>query len=211
VARPPLDTSVGVGVGRRAEDGAAVARLDDAALLSAVGVGDERAATVFVHRHQAAVHGVAVAMCGDSRLAEDVAQSTFERAWRHAGSFDPRLGSVRTWLLTICRRLAIDALRLRRSRPIDPASLDALLPPSSAADPTHAAVVGDEMVQVRAALSQLPEPQRRALVLAAMGGHTAAEIAVIEGVPLGTVKTRLRSGLRRVRDLLDASAGGGVT
>ncbi len=177
-------------------------RLDDAALLVAVGLGDEIAAAAFVRRFQAQVHGVAVVMCGDGRVAEDVAQTTFERAWRHAGSYDPRLGSVRTWLLTICRRLAIDALRVRRPSPFEPEAIHPLLPPSSEVDPTDAAVVGDELGRVRVGLAQLPETQRRALLLATLGGHTAAEVAAIEGIPLGTAKTRLRSGLRRLRDLL---------
>ncbi|UDY36315.1 RNA polymerase sigma factor [Dermatobacter hominis] len=176
--------------------------LDDAALLTAVGLGDETAAVAFVGRFQAQVFGLAVRMCGDGRLAEDIAQSTFERAWRHAGSYDPRLGSVRTWLLTICRRLAIDALRVRRPSQYDPQALQPLLPPSSEADPTDAAVADDELGRVRRGLTVLPEPQRRALLLATLGGHTAAEVAAIEGIPLGTAKTRLRNGLRRLRDVL---------
>ncbi len=179
-------------------------RLDDAALLAAVGVGDETAAAVFVRRFSAQVHGLATSMCGDGRLAEDISQSTFERAWRHAGSYDPRLGSVRTWLLTICRRLAIDALRVRRASPYEPDALQPFLPASPEVEPGDAAVTDDEVGRVRRVLSQVPEAQRRALLLATLGGHTAAEIASIEHVPLGTAKTRLRSGLRRVRELLAA-------
>lgn len=191
-------------------DRAPVEGLDDAALLTAVGLGDGIAASAFVRRFQGAVHGLAVTLCGDNRLAEDIAQTTFERAWRHAGSYDARLGTVRTWLLTICRRLSIDALRLRRPGPVDPSTLEVLLPPSSATDPLHAAVVGDEVARVRVGLAQLPEPQRRALVLATLGGHTAQEIAAIEGIPLGTAKTRLRTGLRTLRDLLGAPVPGTV-
>lgn len=176
--------------------------LDDGALLAAVGLGDGRAAVVFVHRFERQVFGVAIRMCGDSGQAEDIAQATFERAWRHAGSYDPRLGSVRTWILTICRRLAIDVLRLRRPILVEPDVVAALLPPSSGPTPIDTAVVGDELGRVRDGLALLPEPQRRALLLATMGGHTASEIAAIEGIPVGTAKTRLRSALRRMRDQL---------
>lgn len=180
-------------------------RLDDAALLVAVGLGDESAAAVFVRRFQSQVYGLAVTMCADGRLAEDIAQSTLERAWRHAGSFDPRLGSVRTWLLTICRRLAIDALRVRRAVPLDPEGFTALLPPSAEPDPIDVVVVGDEVDRIRRVVLRMPEPQRRALLLAAFGGHTAKEIASIEHIPLGTAKSRLRAGLIHVRDLLRES------
>ena len=192
-------------------DRSPVERLDDAALLTAVGLGDGPATSALVRRFQGSVYGLAVTLCGDPRLAEDIAQTTFERAWRHAGSYDPRLGSVRTWLLTICRRLAIDALRVRRPSPVEPSALDALLPASSAVDPARAAEIGDEVARIRAGLALLPEPQRRALLLATMGGHTALEVASIEGVPLGTAKPRLRSGLHRLRDHLGAPAPGGAS
>ena len=182
-------------------------QLDDAALLTAVGLGDETAAVAFVRRFQGQVYGLAVRMCGDGRLAEDIAQSTFERAWRHAGSYDPRLGSVRTWLLTICRRLAIDALRVRRPSRYEPDALQPHLPPSTEVDPTDAAIAGDELGRVRRGLAALPDAQRRALLLATLGGHTAAEVASIEGIPLGTAKTRLRTGLRRLRDALRDGEG----
>jgi len=178
--------------------------LDDAALLAAMGLGDEQAAAAFVHRFQRQVFGVAVALCGDGRLAEDIAQTTFERAWRHAGSYDPRRGTVRTWLMTICRRLAIDTLRLRRPSLLEPDRLAAVLPSSNEPEPADVAVADDEVARVRGAIRSLPEPQRRALLLATLGGHTAVEIAAIEGVPVGTAKTRLRSGLRRVRRHLAA-------
>lgn len=185
-------------------------RLDDAALLSAVGLGVEAAAVEFVSRFQRSVFGVAITMCGDEGLAEDIAQTTFERAWRHADAYDVRLGSVRTWLLTICRRLAIDALRIRRSSPIAPSVIQELLPPSGEADPTEAAVIDDEFSRVRGGLMRLSEPQRRALLLATLGGHTAVEIAEIENIPVGTAKTRLRTGLAHLRDALDVSPSGGV-
>ncbi len=191
-------------------DGSPAERLGDAPLLAALGLGDPDAAVVFVRRFQRQVFGVAYAMCGDGRLAEDLAQQTFERAWRHAASYDPRLGSVRTWLLTICRRLAIDALRLRRSSPVDPQVVGALLPPDRATGPEEDAVLTDQVERLRGGLAALPEAQRRAVLLATLGGHTAAEIALFEQVPIGTAKTRLRQGLRRLRDGLTVEERAGA-
>ena len=87
----------------------------DDALLAGFAVGDSDAAAAFIRRHQRRVFGLALAVVGDPVLAEDVAQEAFARAWRHAGAYDPRRGSVPTWLLTITRNLAIDAARLRRA------------------------------------------------------------------------------------------------
>jgi RNA polymerase sigma factor (sigma-70 family) len=177
-------------------------RLDDAALLAAIALGDEAACTVFVRRHQRAVYGVAVSVCGDSQLAEDVAQQTFERAWRHAASFDERRGSVRTWMLTICRRLAIDVIRARRAVPFDPNDLLIVLPASRPDLVEEQATTSTELVRVRSAMQRLPDEQRRAVLLASLAGLTAAEIAEVEQIPLGTAKTRIRLGLRRLRSQL---------
>ena len=174
-------------------------RLSDAALLTAVAVGEPDACAVLVRRFQRQVYGLAVTMCRDSALAEDIAQQTFERAWRHAGNYDARRASVRTWLLMICRRLAIDASRLRRAEPLAPDVLDPLLPPSRERLPEDRATDAVAVTQVRGALSRLPEEQRRAVLLATLGGHTALEISEREGVPVGTVKSRLRLGLGRLR------------
>lgn len=179
-------------------------RLTDASLLVAVGLGDADAATVFVRRFQSQVYGLAMLMCRDVGLAEDVAQQTFERAWRHAGAFDEVRGSVRTWLLTICRRLAIDTLRLRRAVPTDPEQLSQWLAPSSLDGPECLAVRTDEVKRAMAILAELTVVQQRAVLLATMGGHTAVEIAEIESVPVGTAKTRLRTGLLKLRAELAA-------
>lgn len=181
-------------------------RLDDDALLAAMALGDQRAGAVYVRRHQRAVYGLAVTICRDAALAEDLAQQTFERVWRHAGSFDPRRGAARVWMLTITRRLCIDAHRTRHSTPFDRDDIEPLLP-------TRADYVGDEAAaradahSARALLATLPEEQRRVLVLAALRGHTVSEIAAVEGIPLGTAKTRLRTALLRMRDLMSESEG----
>jgi RNA polymerase sigma factor (sigma-70 family) len=177
-------------------------RLDDAALLAAIALGDGAACTVFVRRHQRAVYGVAVGVCGDSQLAEDVAQQTFERVWKHAASFDERRGSVRTWMLTICRRAAIDVIRARRSTPFSPDDLMFILPSTRQDEVEDLAGTSTELVRVRAAMLRLPDDQRRAVLLASLSGLTAAEIAEVEQIPLGTAKTRIRLGLRRLRSQL---------
>ncbi|HEY4332907.1 MAG TPA: RNA polymerase sigma factor [Ilumatobacteraceae bacterium] len=173
-------------------------RLDDGALLAAMALGDHRAGTVFVRRHQRAVFGLAVTMCHDARLAEDLAQQTFERVWRHCGSYDARRASVRVWLLTITRRLCIDVFRTTRSTPIDPVDLGLMLPPSPSSV-EDSALDTVEVQRLRSSISALPAEQQRALMLASLGGHTTAEIAQIENIPLGTAKTRLRAALLRVR------------
>ena len=177
-------------------------RLTDASLLAAIGLGDPEACTVFVRRFQSQVYGLALVMCRDASLAEDIAQQTFERAWRHASAFDEVRGTARTWLLTICRRLAIDALRVRRPIVTDPDQLALLLAPSNVDGPERSAVRTDEVGRVMAEMAALTTVQQRAVLLATMGGHTAAEIAEIERIPLGTAKTRLRSGLLRLRSAL---------
>jgi RNA polymerase sigma-70 factor (ECF subfamily) len=174
-------------------------RLSDEALLAAIAAGEAQASVVFVRRFQRQVYGLAVTMVGDRTLAEDIAQQTFERAWRHAGAFDGRRASVRTWVMTICRRLAIDALRLRKAAPFDPDELAAMSPPSNGVQPEDRAIDLTEVGRVRSAVGALPDEQRRAVLLAVLGGHTAKEIAEREQVPLGTVKSRLRLGLRRLR------------
>src|SRR3984893_2053714 len=92
----------------------------DDALLAGYATGDASASVALVRRHQRRVFGLALSIVSDPALAEDVAQEAFCRAWRHAGTYDTRRGSVPAWLLTITRNLAIDAIRLRRARPIDP-------------------------------------------------------------------------------------------
>ncbi|MFI5044302.1 MAG: RNA polymerase sigma factor [Acidimicrobiales bacterium] len=181
-------------------------RLSDAALLAAIALGEPDACAVFVRRYQRQVYGLALTMCSDPTTSEDVAQQTFERVWRHAANFDGRRASVRTWVLMICRRLAIDAVRLRRSVPLPPEAIDPLLPPAADRLPEDRATDASAVVAVRHALGNLPDEQRRVVLLASLGGHTAVEIAEREGIPIGTAKSRLRLGLARLRTELAGSA-----
>jgi RNA polymerase sigma-70 factor (ECF subfamily) len=168
-------------------------------------VGDERAGVAFVRRYQRRVYGLAVSMVRDPALAEDVAQEAFLRAWRHAQVFDPRRGSVATWVLTITRNLAVDALRARRAVPTDPGDFAGLV--SEGPSSEERGESSDVRERVSSALSSLPVEQRHAVVLAAVYGYTAAEVAKVQSVPLGTAKTRIRSGLLTLRSL---AAGHGL-
>jgi RNA polymerase sigma-70 factor (ECF subfamily) len=167
-------------------------------------MGDEAAGIAFVRRYQRRAFGLALSIVNDSDLAEDVAQEALVRAWRHAPVYDSRRASVTTWVLTITRNLAIDALRMRRAVPIDPDDIINLGMISTDPDPGEQAQRSDASARVRVALAGIPLEQRRALVLSAFYGLTAEEISRQEAIPLGTAKTRIRAGLGKVRSLLAA-------
>ncbi len=181
--------------------GSTADRLPDETLLAGLGAGDADLAIAFVRRFQRVVHGVALTVTRDPVTAEDVAQQAFEQAWRHAQVYDSRRGSVRAWLTTIAHNLAIDVLRARTSAPVDPADLPALL--TAVTDtPERLAVARDSAAGLRRALAQLPGAQARAVAMAGIYGMTARQIAVTEGIPLGTAKTRIRDGMLKLRAAL---------
>jgi RNA polymerase sigma-70 factor (ECF subfamily) len=173
--------------------------VSDDALLDGLATGDPDCAAAFVARFQRRVYGLAYSVLQDARAAEDIAQEAFERAWKRAESFDARRGTVAAWLLTITRNLAVDAARLRRAVVLDPEAMLALDSGSTDRLPEEQALLSTESDRVRNVLRQLPEEQRRALLLAAFHGRTAKEIAELEDIPLGTAKTRIRTALVRVR------------
>jgi RNA polymerase sigma factor (sigma-70 family) len=187
--------------------------VSDDALLAGMAVGDERAGVAFVRRYQRRVYGLAVSMVGDPVLAQDIAQEAFLRAWRHAQVFDRRRASVGTWMLTITRNLAVDALRLRRPVVTDPADVMWTNLVSATAAPEDQAESRDVRARMSEALATLPPEQSRALVLAAVYGYTAAEVSEAESIPLGTAKTRIRRGLLKLRAVASTHdlAGGGAT
>jgi len=182
--------------------------LSDDALLAGFALGDPDASRAFVERFARRVFGVAVRVVGDATLADDVAQQAFERAWRHAGAYDPLRASVATWLLAITRNVAIDETRRRRVVPVDVEDLVGLTSGEDG-DPARAATTSDSIERVRRRLAGLSVEQRRAVLLATWYGRTAAEIARIEDIPLGTAKTRVRDGLRRLRAQLGVDRGAG--
>ncbi len=174
--------------------------VSDDALLAGLSTGDRDAAHAFVERFRRRVFGLAMTIVNDDRSAEDIAQEAFLRAWRHAGAYDSRRGSVLTWLLTITRNLAIDALRVRRPVFVDPDVLVDLV--AVERGPEDQAIGSSEVARVGASIRELPVEQQRALLLANFYGQTAKEIAEIEGIPLGTAKTRVRTAMHRVREAM---------
>jgi RNA polymerase sigma-70 factor (ECF subfamily) len=181
--------------------------LSDEALLAGMAVGDQAAAVAFVRRYQRRVFGLAYSMTNDAGVAEDVAQEAMIRVWKHAPVFDPRRGSVASWVLTITRNLAIDALRLRRAVPTDPDDFAASAMRSNEHNPEDSVRRGEVRQTVRDALEVLPPEQRRAVVLASVYGRTALEISESENIPLGTAKTRIRTALIRLRAAIEHSEG----
>jgi RNA polymerase sigma-70 factor (ECF subfamily) len=176
--------------------------LTDEALVAGMAAGDANATASFVRRFQARVFGVALAVTGDRTAAEDVAQQAFVRAWQRAETFDPLRGTVHAWLSAIARNMAIDACRVRVPLPVEQVgTLPARVLWADAPGPTPAAkaVAGEAVGDLRAALRALPAEQARAVVLAGVGGLSASQVAAAEGIPLGTAKTRIRTGLRRLR------------
>jgi RNA polymerase sigma factor (sigma-70 family) len=176
----------------------------DEALLAGFATGDPDTAAAFVRRFQGRVYGLALTIVRRPAIAEEVAQETFARVFRHAGNYDARKGRVSTWLLSIARNLAIDVTRMRRLDPVDPDLIAAELSIASqepSADEMY--LQPDERDQLRSAIAELPDDQRRALVLAAYMGRTAREISDLDDVPLGTVKTRIRTAMLKLRDQLE--------
>jgi RNA polymerase sigma factor (sigma-70 family) len=174
----------------------------DEALLAGMASGDEDSTVVFVRRYQRRVYGLAVAILADRSAAEDVAQETLLRAWRHSPVFDTRRGSVENWVLTIARNLSIDALRKRRSVPTDPDDLVNLARASHVTSLEDTVTTRSFRGAILDALGSIPAEQRRAVLLASLYGRTAQEICEIEKIPLGTAKTRIRAGLAKLRALL---------
>jgi RNA polymerase sigma factor (sigma-70 family) len=183
--------------------------LSDEALLAGLAAGDQDAAASFVRRFQSRVYGLAVTIVGDPKGAEDVAQEAFVRAWRHATTYDARRGRVSSWLLTITRNVALDRVRLKGSRPVDPDVLATLLERERRSEAVDTAGQITDRERLRELVAALPPPQRRALVLATYFGRTAKEIGELDGTPVGTVKTRIRDGLFKLRSRLEVEDGSG--
>jgi RNA polymerase sigma-70 factor (ECF subfamily) len=177
--------------------------LSDEALLAGFATGDQDAAVAFVRRFQSRVYGLVVTILRDPGAAEEVSQETFVRAWRHASTYDARRGAVSSWLLTIARNLAIDRARLKGAEPVDPDLLASRLEAAKAGDDLDQATKIADREQLRELLVGLPYAQRRALVLATYFGRTAKDIGDMDGTPVGTVKTRIRDALLKLRTRLE--------
>lgn len=183
----------------RAPAGAEVA--DDAAVLARrIAGGDETALAAFYDRWVQPVYCAVVQLLRDADDAEDVLEETFWRVWERAATFDPARGTARTWVLTIARSRALDRLRARGRDP-ELAPLSELVA-SEAPDPSVGVEAQERREQVARALAALPDEQRRALELAYFGGYTQREIAEWLQQPVGTIKTRMRLGMQKMRALL---------
>jgi RNA polymerase sigma-70 factor (ECF subfamily) len=171
----------------------------DEELLAAIAGGDEPALAELYDRLGGVGYRLAYRVLRDPALAQDAVQDAFLGVWRTAAAFDPARGKASTWLLTLVHRRAVDLVRREDRRRADPLD-DAPIASGDATD--ESAEVREERRRVQAALAQLPADQREALELAYYGGLTQSELAERLGVPLGTVKSRMFTGLSRLRDLL---------
>ena len=184
--------------------------LRDDELMERVCTRDLAAFEHLYDRYGDLVHSVVMRVVGDRYIAEDVTQDVFLRVWRKPEQFDLDRGKFTTWLLSIARNRSIDERRSRGRRlrheamPSPAEEEDPLLSVSDETeDPAQASVVADDQRAVRAALATLPPEQRLAIQLAYFGGMTQQEIANQLGQPLGTVKTRIRLGMQKMRGTLE--------
>lgn len=190
--------------GRRPDPAGTHDGLDDRALVARVTEGDGGALEALYGRYGRACYGLARRILTDEQLAADVVQEVFLTVWRDASKFDASRGGFSSWLLSMTHHKAVDAVRreenhrkrrsaaeLLEERPTDTAPVD---------EEVWSTIRGE---RVRAAMQLLPTAQREALVLAYFGGYTQREIAGITQTPLGTVKTRMLMGMRRLKEGLE--------
>lgn len=182
----------------------------DAQVIQRVVAGDQRALGELYDRWAKPAFSLARRVCADEGLAEDVVQEVFIAFWREPGRFNPARGAFGSWLLTLVHHKAVDAVRResvirRRTVPAAEDGEEWSAPPGPGAD--QAALGAVVAGQVRDALGRLPDEQREALALAYFGGYTQREVATLTGVPLGTVKSRMFTGVQRLRNVLGPALG----
>jgi RNA polymerase sigma-70 factor (ECF subfamily) len=177
--------------------------MSDAALLIAIGRYDELALAEALRRHGGPVWAVAMRVTGSASAADDITQEVFVGLWNDPQRFDPARGSLRSYLLAVAHHRAVDVLRSEQARRAreERAARDLVERGAGVEEAAWGLVVAE---QVRQALEQLPEREREAIELAYFGGHTYREVAALLEEPEGTVKTRIRTGLRRLRALLSS-------
>jgi RNA polymerase sigma-70 factor, ECF subfamily len=182
----------------------------EGALLVAIARNDAGALAAFYERISALAYGMALRITGDADSAEDAVQEAFLRVWRRADRFDAKRGRARPWFLRLVRNVAIDQLRARGSRTRAETALGEVAPTAWAPErPDEAAARSERAVRLRAAIDDLPRDQRRAIEIAYFEGLSHSEIAAREGTPLGTIKTRIRDGVSKLRaGILGEAASG---
>lgn len=200
VGRPPLTTAPRQRMFRAQGMATAPAPADDLSLLRRASTGDSAAVLALYDRHSGAVMALAVRILGNRDEAEDIVQEAFVRVWQEAASYDASRAGFRAWICTIARNRALDLLRRRGTASRAAATGD---PPPEPERPDALASLGQGAMRVRAALKELPDAQRQALELAYFAGLTHVEIAEKTRTPLGTVKTRILDGMRKLKALLD--------
>jgi RNA polymerase sigma-70 factor (ECF subfamily) len=171
----------------------------DQRLMRSFAERDQTAADVLYRRFSGRIYGLGIVMLGGDAAAQDLVQDTFVKLWRNAERYDRSRGKLETWVLLMARSLAIDAIR---RRVLEVRSLERVELPREADDgpgPDDVAVTIDLTHRARIAMAALPPEQRAALELAYLGGKTSSEISDLEGIPVGTAKTRIRAALLRLR------------
>jgi len=176
-------------------------RLADEELMPLIGARDAEAFAVFYDRHGGAAYSLAYRIVGERGAAEDVTQEAFVSIWRSGARFDSTRGSVRSWTLSIVRNRGIDFLRSRSGKaPKLGFDDDAILEQRPSGELTEEEALRHETEhELRGALGQLPVEQSKVIELAYFGGFSHSEISRMMGVPLGTVKGRMRLGLEKIR------------
>jgi RNA polymerase sigma-70 factor (ECF subfamily) len=176
-------------------------RLADEELMPLVGRKDPEAFEVLYDRHGGAAYSLAYRIVGEPAAAEEVTQEAFISVWRSGARFDATRGSVRSWLLSVVRNRAIDFLRSRAGKaPKLDFDDDAALEQRPAMERTEEEALRRETAsELRGAIGNLPDPQSKVIELAYFGGFSHSEIAAILGLPMGTVKGRMRLGLEKIR------------
>jgi RNA polymerase sigma-70 factor (ECF subfamily) len=186
----------------------------DADLLRRIRAGDRTAVGELYGRFRRPAFALARRILADDVLAEDVLQEAFLSVWRDPAAYEHGRGSVASWLLAVVHHKAVDAVRREESQRRRQALAEdelALAAPVAARDVEEEAWSRVVAEQVRTALGGLSSPQREALTLAYYGGYTQREVAALTGAPLGTVKTRMLAGMRRMREELGGAAGDQVS
>lgn len=173
----------------------------DRAIVERVAAGDQAALGSLYDRHGRAVYSLACRIVTDRADAEDVVQEVFAQAWRQAARYEPLRATVIGWLLMMTRARAIDRVRARSARPVA-AGMELPDLPDFAPGQEAAAISLESVERLKEALRELPAAQRTAIELAYYDGLTQADIAATLGEPLGTVKTRMRSALQKLRAAL---------